>query len=120
MWASGVDPFGLPQARISELKVDLGGEANFHVNRLMLVLSGLIHYSPELEGHSFVDLLEALTPWRQWCLKAVSDEGLPDRLDDYEHGRELSSVANLVDLVVHHILVRVINTWQSQHTTAVG
>lgn len=118
MWASGVDPFGLSQARVSKLGTELADEDGFRISRLMLVTSGLIHYSPELEGVKFVDLLEPLTAWHQWALQAISDEDLPDRLDDYEHGRELSSVVNLVDLTVHHILVGEINGWQRQHAAA--
>jgi hypothetical protein len=114
MWKKGADPFGLLQARVSESGKKLAGD--YHVSQEMLALSGLINFRPELEGLNFVDLLEPLAIWRQWALQAVIDERLPDQLGEYEHGRELSSVANLADLAVHRILVDEINGWQN--TTA--
>jgi hypothetical protein len=110
MWGKGVDPFGLVKARASKSGEEITGW--YHVSREMLALSGLIHFRPDLEGVDFVDLLEPLATWRQWALQAVIDERLPDRLGEYEHSRELSCIANLVDLAVHRVLADEITGWQ--------
>jgi hypothetical protein len=110
MWIKRADPFGQLQVRASQFGMQLAGD--YQVTEKMLALSGLIHYRPELEGVRFADLLEPLATWRRWALQAVVDEDLPDQLGEYEHGRELSSVANLVDMAVHHILADELRAWQ--------
>jgi hypothetical protein len=82
MWVKRAGPFGLAPERTSEPEIKAAND--YHVTQKMLVLSGLIHHRPELEGVSFAGLLEPLTTWRQWALRAVLDEELPDQVDDYE------------------------------------
>jgi hypothetical protein len=110
MWVKRADPFKLLQARAEKLEMEL---ANGHyVDQEMLLLSGMTHYRPDLEGIGFGELLDSLAEWHQWTLRAVIDEELPARLGDYECDLELSSVANLVDLAVHRILASEIKGWQ--------
>jgi hypothetical protein len=111
LWAKCTDPFNLLRARAAELGRELAQD--HRVDRGMLGLSGLVNFRPELEGKRFGELLESIAPWRAWAVQAVIDEGLPPALDDYELGRELASVANLVDIAVHRILAAEMRDWQS-------
>ncbi len=111
LWIKGADPFTRLRARATETGRDLAQD--HRVDQEMLALSGLLNYRPELEGASFDELLDAMAQWRDWAVRAVIDEDPPPALDDYERGLELASVANLVDIAVHRILVAEIINWQS-------
>ncbi|MGH8502131.1 MAG: hypothetical protein ACREVE_06580 [Gammaproteobacteria bacterium] len=111
VWTKQADPFSLLRARAAELGCELA--QHHHVDREMLALSGLADFRPDLEGASFDELQAAMAPWRDWAVQAVIDERLPAALDDYEHGLELASVANLADIAVHRILAAEITNWQS-------
>ncbi len=110
VWAKHADPFNLLRTRAAELRCELAQD--YRVDREMLALSGLANTRPELEGIRFNDLLNSITPLRDWAVDVLSEEILPPDLDDYEHGLELASVANLVDLAAHRILAAEIRGWQ--------
>jgi hypothetical protein len=110
LWVRRTEPFSL----LREHAAGSGRELeNPDVTRDMLVLSGLMDFRPELEGIGFDKLLESLAPWRDWAVRALTDERPPPALDDYDLGLELGSVANLIDLAAHRVLAAEIKSWQS-------
>jgi Methylamine utilization protein MauJ len=110
LWATSDGPFNLLRSRAAEL--GRNPAEDHRVDQEMLGLSGLVNFRPDLEGVSFEKMLDALVPWRDWAMQAVIDEGLLLSMDDYDHGLELSSVANLLDIAAHRVLAGEIKGWE--------
>lgn len=76
-----------------------------HVTEELLVISGMHSISPDLEGVEFSNLSERLREWHaiaaDYVLKGDVGEGWRQGL---QHASQWAAVANLVDLVAHHIL----------------
>lgn len=98
LWTEGKAPFELARS---------GGERaeSLKVTREMMGLSGMIEFRPDLEGTPFSRLLDRIAPWPERATATITPDGCPVDLSDYEQGRELAAVANLVDLAAHRIFL---------------
>lgn len=80
--------------------------------RELMTLSGMVSFSPELEGTSFAMLPERLNPWHKEAL-AFALEGRGDGgAEDLTRTMEWAAVANLVDLAAYQVLSRAITKWR--------
>lgn len=90
-----------------------------YVNEELMVISGMIGFSPELEGTSFSELPERLKDWHLDAVRfALEGRDEIDEKEDLNRIFEWSAVANLVDLAAHKVLSRTIEQLhQSGDTT---
>lgn len=110
MWSDCIEPFDVEgEADTAHQQAD---SAAMVVSREMLILSGLIDFYPDLEETRFDKLLTLVEPWCAWAKQLLSDEPLLSNTHDYAQETELASIANLLDLVTHYILVAQIECWE--------
>ncbi len=80
-----------------------------HVTQELMALSGMISFSPDIEGTPFEDLPKRLEAWRLDALAFVQDGRADCKTEDLNRVLEWTAVANLVDLAAHRVLSRTIN-----------
>lgn len=112
-WKRSEPPFDQIVHRHSE-----GDEDQFppetvpYVTEELMVISGMHSISPELEGTNFSDLPERLEEWHtaaaEYVLKANVEE---ERRKGLDRASQWAAVANLVDLVAHHLLSHAIENY---------
>lgn len=108
-WRRGDPPFDLESGGAKEQSTP--PEA-LRVTQELMALSGMISFSPEIEGTPFEDLAERLKAWHLAAL-AFFQEGRAERkTEDLNRVFEWTAVANLVDLAAHQVLSRTIDRWR--------
>ena len=74
------------------------------VTKEMLVLSGMLHFRPELEGQSLAGLPNRVEDWLDWARQRLADPEVPAPLRDYGRLLEAEALANLLDLAAYQAL----------------
>lgn len=86
------------------------------VTKETLVISGMIHYQPELEGLRLADLPKQLRHWQESLLACIADTEVLGESPGFLELDELGCISNLLDITCHKVLSQLIENTAATET----
>ncbi len=112
-WKRRDPPFNLESDDVKALSAH---SESLRVTKELMALSGIINFSPELEGTPFEDLPERLKTWHLAAFAFVQEGHTGREMGDLNRVLEWIAVANLVDLAAHQVLSGMIKRCRQAET----